>query len=406
MSEGAAARRGNSDRSDGGLRLPVIDLLRGVAALAVVCVHLPFSWSAVPSRIDLPGLGSALPLFVTAVTDYGRFGVHLFLIISGFCIHLRVARGGSAAGVDFVRFWRRRLTRLYPPYFFALLASIAGLFVLFAVVGGNRTWPGMFGYESSQRFLLDLLQLVTLTQNLSDASQRVGNGPFWTLALEEQLYFLYFVLLLLRRRLGWRWTLASIAAVTFAWRALPLVVPGLPGEWNVLGPARWLEWALGALAVEAFFGTVHLPRWSRDGRAAVALLGLAVLVNVPSIAVAVPALSIVSDAAFGVAFFAIVNWACAFRARELRQRPLQVLAAVGLFSYSLYLTHEPVIVGTKQLALRLGLTPGVTQTAVMLGARLAIAIAVGYLFYRLIEIRAIRASRRLRGPVVSPSRQA
>src|SRR5947209_7676075 len=103
-------------------RLTAIDALRGAAALGVVIAHVPFQWNALP--VEQAALASALPVFVTAITDYGRFGVHLFLIISGFCIHLRVARGGGTAGVDVVRFWRRRLTRLYPPYFVALIGSL------------------------------------------------------------------------------------------------------------------------------------------------------------------------------------------------------------------------------------------------------------------------------------------
>ena len=52
---------------------------------------------------------------------------------------------------------------------------------------------------------------------------------------------------------------------------------------------------------------------------------------------------------------------------------------------------------------RLGLDPGGPQTIVMLLLRFAVAIAASYLFYRLVEVRAIRASRRLRGPVDAAS---
>jgi peptidoglycan/LPS O-acetylase OafA/YrhL len=380
-------------------RLLVIDVLRGVAALAVVVVHLPFSWNVLPTRVDQAILEPALPGFVTAVTDYGRFGVHLFLVISGFCIHLRVASGGATAGVDFVRFWKRRLTRLYPPYFFALVASLAGLFALIALVGGNRGWPAMFGYSSTSLFTTDMLQLLTLTQTL-DTSSRVGNAPFWTLALEEQLYVLYFVLLLMRRRLGWRTTLLTIAAVTFAWRAVSMSVPAMPSPtWQTFGPARWIEWALGALAVDAYFGRVVLPAWTRDVRVLFVVLAAAVAVNAPAVLMAVPLMVVVSDAAFGLVFFILINWAVSLRASRLRSRWVRLLGGVGVFSYSLYLTHEPVVVGAKQLALRLGLTAGPVETGVMLALRLAAAVAAGLVFYWIIERRAIEASRRLRTPV-------
>ena len=401
MSSVPSAAPGRPDAS----RLPAIDALRGAAALAVVVVHLPFQWS-VAATLDQSALMPALPTAVTAVSDYGRFGVHLFLIISGFCIHLRVARGGGAAGVDFVRFWQRRLTRLYPPYFFAVVASVVGLFVLFAIVGKDRSWPGMFGYGSASLVFTDMLQFLTLTQNVNDAYKRIGNSPLWTLALEEQLYILYFVLLVMRRRLGWRWTMIAIAAVTFAWRAVPLVIPDAPSSWQIVGPARWIEWALGALAVEAFFGGAKLPAWTHDPRALIASLGVAVVVNAPSVIAAARPLVVVNDAAFGLVFFILVNWASSFGARELRAPLLRILAGIGLFSYSLYLTLEPVMGLAKRLAIFLGLAEGPVQTIVMLLVRAGVVIGVAYVFYRIVEVPAIRASRKLRTPLVAPPTSA
>ncbi len=154
-------------------------------------------------------------------------------------------------------------------------------------------------------------------------------------------------------------------------------------------------------AVEAFFGGVKLSAWTRDPRALTGSLVLAVVVNAPLVIATVPALVIVSDAVFGLAFFVLINWASSFRERVLRPRWIGVLAGVGLFSYSLYLTNEPVLGGAKHLGLLVGLTEGPAQTIAMLMLRLAVALSVAYLFYRLIEVRAIRASRRLRTPVVA-----
>src|SRR5262245_37320632 len=90
-------------------RLVAIDALRGLAALAVVLTHMPrqthgeFDWL----------FFAFLPL------DFGTLGVPLFIVLSGFCIHLataqRAATGGRAR-VKWGQFWKRRLVRLYPPY--------------------------------------------------------------------------------------------------------------------------------------------------------------------------------------------------------------------------------------------------------------------------------------------------
>ncbi len=166
--------------------------------LAVVACHLPFSDGSGHSAVAGDGLLAVLRELV----GFGGYGVNLFFVISGFCIHMTWARAPEAP-VRFLPFWRRRLHRLYPPYFVALVLSIAGLFVLNRLRGASDgSFAGQFGYDSLRQFWVDLVALLTLSQNLNGASLRMGNGPFWSLAVEEQLYIMYFALLWMRRRAG------------------------------------------------------------------------------------------------------------------------------------------------------------------------------------------------------------
>ncbi len=361
----------------------------------MLVTHLPFSWSSTLVR-GAANPESALPQIVTQVSDFGHFGVGLFLVISGFCIHLRWARRPDTR--DFVTFWRRRLTRLYPPYVAALLASLAGLFVVFGLLA-HGTGAGAFGYGAFSDMAGDVASLLLLVQNTNNASQAVGNGPFWTIALEEQLYILYFVLLIVRPRLGWTWTLGAVTAISLAWRTAPLLTPTPFGDhWVGLGPSRWIEWTLGALAVEAYFGLVRLPQWCRSARVAAATTIVAVFVNLSP---QDPPARVFGDAVFGLAFFLWVNVAVRLERSGVLGRiaSARALAGVGLFSYSLYLTQEPVIVATKQLLLRLGLTPGTWQGAAIIVGRFAVAIVVAYIFYRVVERQFIELSRRVKEPI-------
>ena len=365
--------------------------------LAVVVAHLPFSWGLTPTRVGETVVSAAFPSVVTAVTDYGRFGVHLFLVISGFAIHMRWARRpGEDHVVGFFIFWRRRLVRLYPPYFIAILGSLVGLFVVFGILGRSSSLSGMIGYQSLKQFGIDLTLLLTLTQNFSNASQRIGNGPFWTLALEEQLYTLYFLMLAIRRRSGWPTTLAVALVTTLAWRSLPFFV-AVGDHWYALGPSRWIEWVLGALAVEAYLGRVALPKWAKSRRVGFLVVAAAAVLNLPGVAWLAPVAVVIGDMVFGAGFFILTNSLVGSeRAGELTSRIVTLLAAVGLFSYSLYLVHEPAIVAGKQLILRAGVTPGVLGAVIMVVFRMTLAIVGAYMFYQLFEIWAIRASRRIR----------
>jgi peptidoglycan/LPS O-acetylase OafA/YrhL len=300
------------------------------------------------------------------------------------------AKAGAVARPNFIGFWRRRLHRLYPPYFAALVLTVGALYCLYSFVG-HPSAPGIaahFGYPSDAQLAIDLVLLVLLLQNVNGASGRIGNGPFWTLALEEQLYLLYFPMLALRRR-GWGCTLVVAGIVTALWRGIGIFwLTHLP-TWLVLGPSRWFEWVLGALAVEAHLGRVRLPRWCSSPWAAAALGTVAVVLNTPVVRPA-PLALLFAEVSMGLTFFVLINFVCRVGWGESAHPGwiVRILSTVGLFSYSLYLTHEVVIVAVKQFAMRLGF-----GVPVITALRIAVPIACAYAFYAFIERRFINSSR-------------
>jgi peptidoglycan/LPS O-acetylase OafA/YrhL len=270
------------------------------------------------------------------------------------------------------------------------LAALAAAVRLTGV--GRDSLGSYFGYAQTSTLILDLLLLVVLAQNLTSASSRVGNPPFWSLALEEQLYILYFPLLAIRRRLGWRWALAIVVAVTLGWRGWRLLHPELPEQWNLLGPARWLEWTLGAVAVEAHLGRVKLPSLASSLWVAGAALGVGVAIAPPFHAwPTIPGASLVNDVIFSFAGFVLVN-ACCRADREGRiagNRIALAFARLGVMSYSLYLVHFPVMAVTKRFALMLGLR----SVSALLACRFGAALLAAYAFFRLVESHFLNASR-------------
>lgn len=393
---------GDAQTPPRGGRLPAIDALRGVAALAVLVSHLPFSATMRPARASDAALTrSVFPAWLDGICHLGQHGVHLFLVISGFCIHMAWARQGDRdAVIDFRKFWRRRLHRLYPPYLATLALSVAGLWVLHSVIGGvDGSIANQLGYADASLLLFDLALLLLLAQNITRASDRIGNGPFWTLALEEQLYALYFPLLWMRRRWNWSVALVVVLLATVAWRVTALFAfPDAPTLIR-LGPARWLEWALGAVAVEAYLGRIRLPAWTCSVPLGVAGLASCFMFRLLDVGwMRLPSEAII-DAAIGLSLFMLVNAACARDwAGAGAGLVTRFLSWVGAFSYSLYLTHQLVIVATKQLAMRVGL-PIVAIAA----ARIVVPIIAGLVFYVLVERRFIKASRRASGSTAAPA---
>ena len=85
-------------------RLASIDALRGVAALGVVLYHT----NAIPGVDRRLWYGDAFD----AAMLFGKYGVWLFFVISGFCIHLQLVRTRIVPGtrpLGFAEFWKRRI---------------------------------------------------------------------------------------------------------------------------------------------------------------------------------------------------------------------------------------------------------------------------------------------------------
>jgi peptidoglycan/LPS O-acetylase OafA/YrhL len=349
-----------------------IDILRGAAALAVVFFH-DFG-GGVSASIHGP---KDAHFFAMLPITYGYAGVYLFFVISGFCIHLRWARAfaeGREPQVSFGAFWKRRLRRLYPAYAVAL-----GLGIAFEVRDG----------ASGPWFAFDIGSHVALIHNLHPKSLLSINAVFWTLAIEEQLYLLYFLLLWMRRRYQWRTILAVCLAVRVGWLGMAWVCARYGVSLVVSGSAQatWFIWALGALAVEAFYGIVRLPKWAASIPLAACVFsltaGLAFLDRLYGITGPIHIASLMLEQpGWALASFLALNatvrredWLTARRASFA----IRALLLLGLVSYSLYLFHMYVF---DQLGV-LGI-PGILLAIV--------AAAIGYMLFERPFIRRLGAA--------------
>ena len=167
--------------------------------------------------------------------------------------------------------------------------------------------------------------------------------------------------------------------------------------------SHWFTWALGALAVEAAVGLVELPKWCRNiGLCLIAIVGAsAISLTLPYIQKD----TLLHDGAWmlmhplwGFGFFVVVNRAVKAERNwmeRLRQPRLVTLAAgLGVFSYSLYLTHELVIMQSWRFAIQ-SLPPMLNTLLVITPATIGFA----WLYYRFCE------KPYMRKPATKPSEQ-
>jgi peptidoglycan/LPS O-acetylase OafA/YrhL len=327
-------------------RLRSVDALRGAAAIGVVIYHaVDQSSKALPNNLF------KYPVrLIQFGSSYGYIGVFLFFVISGFCIHMQWARAHAAGRpheVRFSAFWKRRIRRLYPPYIIALT-----LYLLFTAL--------TVGIQPSRFFFYDVGMHVLMLHNLDPKTCYTISGVFWTLAIEEQLYLAYFLLLFLRTRWGWGATLALCLLARVGWMIFSHIVwlkSGIGIPVPEAAASHWFTWALGAIAVEAMFGMTRIPKWTRNLLLASFLIVAAAAISslLPFISKETPWHDIswfLIHPLWGLGFFIVINRAVQAESGWARKLTLpalvSVFATLGVFSYSIYLTHELVIMKSWQ----------------------------------------------------------
>jgi peptidoglycan/LPS O-acetylase OafA/YrhL len=212
--------------------MPRLDGLRGIAISAVLGAHF-------------------LAKPIVAAFRPGGFGVILFFVLSGYLITrilMQYKDRNTPVGAAASHFYWRRFLRLTPPYYLAIVAA-----ALFGISGMRSNW------------WIHVLYLSNFAVGLQ--GDIFGAGHFWTLCIEEQFYFLWFVVVVVMPR---RFLLHSIVASILASSIfrLAVVLLGLqPIMWALL-PGFMDSLAFGALIAYAGRSArlAFLERWLLDWR--------------------------------------------------------------------------------------------------------------------------------------------
>jgi peptidoglycan/LPS O-acetylase OafA/YrhL len=309
--------------------MPALDGLRALSVAMVFTVH------ALP-QLRFPG----------------GLGVDIFFVISGFLITRILLKEYRRTGrIDLVAFYLKRALRLYPALLLACLSFMAFFFVL------RRAMP--------EPLVTVTIVALTYVSNIwmNATGEYIGHlSHTWSLAMEEQFYVVWPLLLLLLLRVR---KPAVILAVLAAAGLAAWAVVGSDQPYNPLIRAGGL--LVGCLV--AFL--VEKRPWQNTGLAYAAVLVFIACVTAESMGLVpreltLPVVSLTLP-------FVILH--LAFGSGPLvRLLSSRVLVHLGVLSYGLYLWHYVVLAALGMLGYKYGLTmaliaAGITYVAAVLSFR-------------------------------------
>ncbi|OWJ64989.1 acyltransferase family protein [Inquilinus limosus] len=321
---------------------------RGVAALLVLLYHLN---TAVFGRDKYYSGQPFGPIF-----DFGSSGVDYFFVLSGFIIFYAHTRDiGDPRTVP--RYLWRRFTRIFPVYWVVLLPLIA-IYSLYPAFGT--------GQETEPSTIISSLFLVYINGN-------TVLGTAWTL-YHEILFYITFIILLCNRTYGVVfYALWGVAILAFQYLAPADTAPIA----EFLGSPLNLLFGMGMLAALIHRTTAPLPAAGVLAFGGVGLfLGNGLM-------------QVYGGGIAGGTFlygFASVMLLLGFASLELANR-IRVPAAMVLLgeaSYSIYITHLPLLSVFAKISIRLGLTNHMPAWALFI-AIFAVTLALGVAFHLVVE---------------------
>ncbi len=323
--------------------------MRAVAVLSVVFYHF-----------RAPGFGG------------GFAGVDVFFVISGFLIGGHIAGDIAADRFSLVAFYERRIRRILPALYFMLaLVLLAGTFILFPPDFLKLIPISVAVVE----FLANLRIAETLGSYSGDFARTSPLLHTWSLAVEEQFYLVFPLLMLGIARLGRRRYVAWMAPLALLSFAACVVAARVEPQKDFFLPLfRAWELLLGALLAVGGLA----PPASGKVRGALALLGL--------LLIGAAVLTLNSDTPYPSEFTlppcigaALVLYArCDARSIAGRLLINPVARWIGLWSYSLYLVHWPLLMFARYY-LDAPLSP------LLLGVLLATSLGLAALSWRFVE---------------------
>ncbi len=364
------------------IHFAIFDRIRALAILTIVVYHLLQEIFGVGFLIKADGLANnlnRLKIFgdnfvlnlIVSPFAYGFVTVSVFIVLSGLGLRWSVI---SQEKINWLEFYKRRLSRLLIPFYILLLISVlllAGRNFFFQ----NLSWWPNYSWLDWLKYLFPPFMVFDM-----EWMQQI-EGAFWFMALILQLYLLFPFLNGVLERLGVKKFLFGVLGVTLLYRfiatywfstaPLGVVQPEAHSYYGfVFFLPRLFEFSLGMVLAEQLKYCKEIPgKWLSKSAFIIGLIAAILGVGLNYWQVG----WIFSDliAAIGV-FIVFMNFADWLAKWSLLER-------IGGFSYEIYLLHHQLLKFILLPLILLIRWPNYAIFLVILPVYLAISTFAGYL---------------------------
>ena len=359
-------------------KLEFIEGMRALAALYVVIGHF---CSMVDAKFLETGKSIATKTLQELMAPFwhGHLAVAAFIVLSGYSLQYGLFQRGDGRVYGLGKFFKRRALRILPAYYACLVFSY---FVCQKVTIPNGE---VFPFKNYVPITQDSLWAhVLMVHNWSPDWMYKINGVLWSIGIEAQLYLLFPLLILLMQKgspllLLITVTIPTILVVnfipgagkTYSWFAILFVFGMMAAHFSyrpslTIGPKAKTGIFLSVIGALATIGIVTYNLYQGKTAAATPIL-------------------ISSDIAFGLST-ATFLYAATVAPGSLVERlfSMKWMVKIGIFSYSLYLLHHPIlqIIYVNKPALILG---SEATMVYLLVVALPVILIVSWLFSQIFE---------------------
>jgi peptidoglycan/LPS O-acetylase OafA/YrhL len=299
-------------------RFRALDGWRGVCALLVALHH-----------IEIHGW-----LYYEPLVRNGWLFVDFFFVLSGFVIaHSYGDKLGDGARIrDFIV---RRLGRLWPLHL-VMLGALIALELAHLVLQHTHPIPGEHLAFAADRSPFAILTNLFLVQAMGMHDYETWNGPAWSISCEFYTYLVFAAVCFLTVRRGPRLIVSGLLAL------LGVLVLA---RYSDFGMRETFHWAIFRCFFGFFVGVLAYEAWRAGGwrwfagRTAAEIAALAAVALFLTVVPGIRPLEYLATPLFAVVVLVFANESGAV-SRLMTLRPA---AALGRWSYSIYMVHTFVI---------------------------------------------------------------